>query len=760
MKKFLEALEKIQNPGTFCTSGEIPSCFLGLEIDKVGPIGLPLSKEQAKKIIKQSHRAPYGKGEKTVVDTKVRRTWQLDSGKFSIHNPEWNIAIEGVIKNIQIQLGLEKNKVSAELYKLLVYEKGDFFVPHRDTEKLDNMFGTLVIVLPSEHKGGQLIVRHDGQEKKFDFGHKENKYLTHYVSFFADCKHQVTPVTNGYRLCLVYNLALANRKQQPVAPKYGTDVKVIGDILRKWSNDHEPKKLVCLLDHLYSQAGISFDRLKNVDRTRAQVLFEAARESNCEAYLGLVTLWEAGDADVDFDDYSYGHCDDPDGYEMMETFDETLSVNHWQNAHGCKKNFGEIDLSADEIISKEAMNEREPDEKECEGPTGNAGATLEHWYHRAAIIIWPKHCHFDVISLAGKEVTLPELKKMVQSWNKSKHEKNNDAYKQCITFSKAIIDQWKSSNNNYEHDDPEVKQLLTVLIALEDVDLLKKFVKNVLVSDFTGKEGKQIVKICQQYGWITFQKELTLMLEQEEENKCSKFAQILEHLCCQKIKSDKNRLKVCRSLATKMLQCLLKWDLNKKRLESWRQPPVDRRVLIESLFKTFLSIDQLKLLESANNHFINNPGIYNMHKTLIPSVQNLHPWLVKQNLNLSVYVRLWKHCVTYLKSSVAPIKKPTDWFQNIRISCSCSDCKELNIFLKNPIEKEHRFRVRKDRRQHLHNKIEKHDCDMTHITKRVGSPQTLVCTKTRNTYTQKVKQREIDLRLLANLEKIKVVIEV
>ena len=54
MKKLLKALEQIKTPGTFCTSGEVPSCFLGLAVDKVGPIGLPLSKEQAKKIIKQS----------------------------------------------------------------------------------------------------------------------------------------------------------------------------------------------------------------------------------------------------------------------------------------------------------------------------------------------------------------------------------------------------------------------------------------------------------------------------------------------------------------------------------------------------------------------------------------------------------------------------------------------------------------------------------------------------------------------------------
>jgi hypothetical protein len=42
--------------------------------------------------------------------------------------------------------------------------------------------------------------------------------------------------------------------------------------------------------------------------------------------------------------------------------------------------------------------------------------------------------------------------------------------------------------------------------------------------------------------------------------------------------------------------------------------------------------------------------------------------------------------------------------------------------------------VRKERRQHLHQIIDRHGCDLTHITDRRGSPQTLVCTKTTASY--------------------------
>jgi len=37
---------------------------------------------------------------------------------------------------------------------MLVYDQGSFFKSHRDTEKTDGMFGTLVVALPSAHRGG------------------------------------------------------------------------------------------------------------------------------------------------------------------------------------------------------------------------------------------------------------------------------------------------------------------------------------------------------------------------------------------------------------------------------------------------------------------------------------------------------------------------------------------------------------------------------------------------------------------------------
>ena len=57
----------------------------------------------------------------------------------------------------------------------------------------------------------------------------------------------------------------------------------------------------------------------------------------------------------------------------------------------------------------------------------------------------------------------------------------------------------------------------------------------------------------------------------------------------------------------------------------------------------------------------------------------------------------------------------------------------------------------KDRRQHLHRQIGSHGCDVTHVTERIGSPQTLVCTKTRASYQRKKVEFAVNVQLLAEL---------
>jgi hypothetical protein len=71
------------------------------------------------------------------------------------------------------------------------------------------MFGSLVIVFPTPHEGGALLLRHRGHEWTFDSGQElaaECKPSIGYIAFFSDIEHEVAPVVSGHRITLTYNL--------------------------------------------------------------------------------------------------------------------------------------------------------------------------------------------------------------------------------------------------------------------------------------------------------------------------------------------------------------------------------------------------------------------------------------------------------------------------------------------------------------------------------------------------------------------------
>ena len=304
LKELSQAMSKIDRPGTFCVSGSVQTVLPGLEVAGLGPIGLPLTGNQAEDLKKLCEQAPYGKGEQTLVDTSVRRVWRLRPSQFTLRNPEWQRFLQETLSKVQEELGLEKQELESHLHELLLYEAGSFFLPHRDGEKLDRMVATLVIVLPASYEGGELLVRHEGQEQTIDFSSVENSALqTHFAAFYADCEHEVRPLRKGYRLCLVYNLTLAKSKEPITAPRDSEHIERITPLLREWSEDDTVRKLAITLDHQYTKDGLAWDKLKGADRVKARVLAEAARQVNCKAYLALLTFWESGSAE---DDGGYG----------------------------------------------------------------------------------------------------------------------------------------------------------------------------------------------------------------------------------------------------------------------------------------------------------------------------------------------------------------------------------------------------------------------------------------------------------------------
>ena len=90
-----KVLESLGESSQFCTAGSLTPVLPGLEIEGIGNVGVPVSAADARRIIEQASQAPFGRGEETIVDTDVRRVWQIEPRQFTLHNAAWDALCKG-----------------------------------------------------------------------------------------------------------------------------------------------------------------------------------------------------------------------------------------------------------------------------------------------------------------------------------------------------------------------------------------------------------------------------------------------------------------------------------------------------------------------------------------------------------------------------------------------------------------------------------------------------------------------------------------
>jgi hypothetical protein len=112
-------------------------------------------------------------------------------------------------------------------------EKDSFFKKHTDTPRGTNMFGSLVVIYPIAHEGGELVIRHKDREWNFDAKSLTAPQSSHslaYVAFYSDIEHEVLKVTGGRRVTITYNLYLADPISKPGASAVTLNLTVISNL--------------------------------------------------------------------------------------------------------------------------------------------------------------------------------------------------------------------------------------------------------------------------------------------------------------------------------------------------------------------------------------------------------------------------------------------------------------------------------------------------------------------------------------------------
>jgi predicted 2-oxoglutarate/Fe(II)-dependent dioxygenase YbiX len=746
-------LSAVSRPGDFFVSGTIEMLAPRLEVDGVGRVALPLLPMQAEQLVAVAERAPYGRGEDTLVDTDVRRTWQIGADRVRIEGKHWAQTLDAILARIAAGLGVAE-PITAELYKLLVYDQGSFFVSHRDTEKVPGMFATLVLVLPSMSTGGELVVRHKGREVRLDLRCEDPSEVA-FAAFYADCVHEVLPVTQGCRLTLVYSVLRKGKGPVPRPPSYEGEQAEAAALLQAWvagkqsSDDDAPEKLIYPLEHAYTPAELSFDTLKGVDAAVAGVLVAAAPRAGCDLHLAQVSIDESGAAEyrADFNPRRGRRSNPEDEFEAGEVFDRHVALSEWRRPDGSRPALGEFPIGDDEISPPDAFEDMEPDNEEFHEAAGNEGASYERSYRRAALVLWPRERILAVLNQAGLPMTLPYLGDLTERWAATGGGRQSPLWRQAHELAGHMLSTWPTERwyPRQDKSPSAAARMLALLTRLHDTERLDAFLSDIIARGLFGTDDSEAV--------------LGALGDLSSDRAAALIERIVAGTAATSFGSCANLLARAAALppgqpmdllgaATALIEALPGDPARTTPRDPWQRDVGVQSDVVVDLFAAVVAIDGT-LAERAAGHILAWPKTFGLDSVLIPAVRNL----TITHKDSAAVKRLRMACVEHLRTRAAePLEAPRDWRRASEVGCKCPRCAELSAYLGDPGRKSWIFRAAEPDRSHVETTIRNARFDLDVTTDRRGRPYSLVCTKNQASHDRRVQQRNKDLADLKRLE--------
>lgn len=726
-------LATVERPGDFYGVGAVPLPILRISIDGVGLLGLPVPAVQAEQLARLAEPAPYGRGADTLLDPAVRKCGQIAPSAVHLDDPAWKPLLQQIVQAAAAALGAEGD-VTADLYKLLVYEPGGFFLEHRDTEKQGGMFATLLVVLPSPYEGGELVVRHRDQEAEIDFD-GQTTGVAQWAAFYADCPHELRPVRSGYRLVLAYNLVRAGKRPMPV--DYEREIEAVAQVLRAWAAQPDsPAKVVYPLAHHYTPAELSFAKLKNQDAAQAAVLVAAGERADCTVRLAMVSITESGSAGSVWDGRRrrrwYEDDDDTEEYEVYDIDERVQALESWRFPDDTPDPTGAIAFEMDEVAPGGALDDEQPDEDHFHEATGNEGGTFERTYRRAAVVMWPDARLEQVLAAGGHDASIPAIARLAG---------DPAQVPRAEKLARALIDDWPppGSRQAWRVRPEHHSGMLDALASLPDAALLARFVRDAIAPGFRDEATDALVRALARLQTAEAGGLLRAIAEGSGAARFGAVATLLHHTAT--ARPGRYLSATAEALVT---------TLPTQPADTWLHE-TPRSDQLAELLRALGATGRLDLVGRVAEHTAAHPTAWSRDDTVLPAVLAVHETgspALREGLE-----PLRRACIEHLEARVAlPLAPPPDAARATDgLSCRCADCAQLRAFLQDPRTTQWTLKANEAARRHVQHNIYAAKLDLDGRTIESGRPYSLVLTKNQASYERRVKQRTADLDALERL---------
>lgn len=746
-------LARLGTPGAFASSRAVKAEDLRLDVYGVGRLQFPLTEATARRLCEIARPAQHGYKDQTRLDRRVRDCWEIPAELITIDQPRWNRTLIPQLDRLRRDLGLPHAcRLRAELHNLLIYGPGQFFVPHQDSEKSDEMIGTLVVGLPSRFTGGTFVVEHHDETLSFG-GSAERLSL---IAFYADCHHEVKPVESGYRVVLTCNLSAEGAVPASTGPAAATTA--LTDALRRffetpvpphWSGDREqgpPDRLVYLLDHQYTQRGLAWTRLKNADAVRAAALQDAARKLDCECFLALADVHETWSCEDDYsasghrrrgdrwdeDDDNEDEDADASGGdpELTDLIDSAVELRHWVGLGERPQEIASL-VAHGELCCTRPSVEFEPFESEHEGYMGNEGNTVDRWYHRAAVVLWPRERSFVIRAKASASWAMGEIAKTLRK----------DGAAQAQALAQRVLPFWAEA---VRRDSAKAlfSATLKTAAALDDAALAAALLKPFPLTGPGPKTVAPLTTLLTRYGqaWCAAlfdQWSPEYKPHEMTDARLSWIAAALPGLC--------RGLCADAVAGTVLAQRVLgqQWTWTAACMNDVRKHarPRDLAGFLPPLCTPLLAlIESSRITDQPELHarLIDAATDNDLSLVLLKQAHG-YPPEVRRDLGLgSLHARGTQAFTQRLET---PVRANGDWSIATPLSCPRELGPTLMPFLRDATRTRLEWPLAEAGRAQVHRLIDDHDLPVHHTTRRSGRPYTLVLEKTRALFEREAAHR-------------------
>ena len=672
-------------------------------------LSLPIGPSDLQTLFNLSSKAQFGLREKTLLDTKVRNSNEISADQLTISFHQ--NSLEKMLNRMKVQMKLpEESKLEAKLHNMLIYGPGQFFKQHQDSEKIEGMIATLVMILPCAHIGGNLVLKHNKSKHSFVSENLQNKDIE-CIIFYADCQHEVKKIREGHRIALTFNVALDN-PQKIIHNNINDNLK--NELANYFSgmgdSGNAHSNFAYILEHEYTTHSLKWNLLKGNDHINASSFLYAAQQLDLVPHLALIEIYQSWSA------YDMHGDDVP---ELQEIITEEQILSDWVDVDNNKLSYREYDIDTQNTCYSTALSDLEASDSEYEGWMGNYGNTMDYWYKKAAIILWPRDIDIKMTFDLDRD---NQIKKLVEL---TAHPGNEKQVQDIIQQAHHYI-----LYNGYNQDlqNESNLHLFKIAIYVNDPALALYLLSKFAIFEIQEEHLDSMIRLQSKYGvkWC-----IQLMAEWQS-NLHPRQSELIQNL------DSVVQILLDKKADIKLIDLLLKYQLKSiqqqdQLIKSYkaidiRKSQLQRMLEAQNMFNIYIRLYQdAETAEEFVSYLIDNPVLYPILE-LFQMIEPLHNSISKPYYNF--YSRLINYIINTMdeKLALGPPRE-ADWSIEVSLRCNCTDCNTVtNFLISNDIQQI--FAVVMKVRNHIMDQLQGMCLPITIEVVKKGSPHKLILTKT------------------------------